>query len=92
MLLVKLQKSSSNNAYNISYSGPMHVVIRSSKHDSSTAYTRGKDFDKHLSNLTLLLKGMVKMVKPIVISFVDGEPDENPRFSKTLEVAMDHLR
>ena len=86
----EIMKYSSNSDFNISYSGPMHVVIRNSKHDSSTAYKRGRNFDKLLTNLTLLLKRMAKMVKPIVISFV-GEPDENPRFSKTLEFAMDHL-
>ena len=31
-------------------------------------------------------------VKPIVLTFVDGGPDENPRFPKTLDVAIDHFR
>ena len=31
-------------------------------------------------------------VKPIVLAFVDGGPDENPRFPKVLTVAIDHFR
>ena len=33
----EITKCSSKSDFSISYSGPMHIVIRSSKHDSSTA-------------------------------------------------------
>ena len=36
----------------------MHIVIRSSKHDSSTTYTLGRDFDK-----LLILKEFETVVK-----------------------------
>ena len=71
----------------------MRIVIRSGKHDSSTAYTHGRDFDKLLTLgefETVAKKG--GQVKPIVISFVDGGPDENPRFPKTLDVVIDHFK
>ena len=29
----------------ITYSGPTYIAIRSGKHDSSTAYTHGRDFE-----------------------------------------------
>ena len=45
----KITKSSSKSDFNISYSGPMHIVIRSGELDSSTAYTHGRDFDKLLT-------------------------------------------
>ena len=70
----------------------MHIVIRSGKHDSSTAYTHGRDFDKLLTLAqfdTVTKKD--PQVKPIVISFVGG-PDENPRFPKTLGFAVDHFK
>ena len=70
----------------------MHIVIRSGKHDSSTAYTHGRDFDKLLTLAqfdTVTKKD--PQVKPIVISFVGG-PDENPCFPKTLGFAVDHFK
>ena len=45
----EITKSSSKSDFNITYSGPMHIVIRGGKHDSSTAYTHGRDFDKLLT-------------------------------------------
>ena len=45
----EIAKCSSKSDSSISYSGPMHIVIRSGKHDSSTAYTHSRDFDKLLT-------------------------------------------
>ena len=45
----EIVKCSSKSDSSISYSGPMHIAIRSGKHDSSTAYTHGRDFDKLLT-------------------------------------------
>ena len=70
----------------------MHIVIRSGKHDSSTAYTHDRDLDKLLTLAqfdTVTKKD--PQVKPIVISSVGG-PDENPRFPKTLGFAIDHFK
>ena len=39
----EIMKSSSKSDFNISYGGPMHIVIRSGKYDSSTVYTHGRD-------------------------------------------------
>ena len=71
----------------------MHIVIQSVEHHSSTAYTHGRDFDKLLTLdefETVAKKD--GQVKPVVISFVGGGPDENPRFPKTLGVTMDHFK
>ena len=76
----------------ITYSGQTCIAIRSGKHDSSTAYTHGRDFD-HLVELQQFHE-IVKFenaVKPIGIIFCDGGPDEKPRFPKTLDVAIQHF-
>ena len=69
----EITKSSSKSDFNIQYNGPMHIVIRSGKHDSSTAYTHGRDFDKLLtldeSDTVTKNDGQVKLT---VISLVDG--------------------
>ena len=70
----------------ITYSGKTYIAIRSGRHDSSTAYTHGREFD-HL----LGLKEFDKVVKPICMYFCDGGPDENPRFPKTMNVAIQHF-
>ena len=69
-----------------------YIAVRSGKHDSSTAYTHGRDFD-HL----LGLKEFDKVVKhenaakPIGMFFCDRGPNENPRFPQTLDVAIQHF-
>ena len=41
----EIHSTSSKTAPEISYSGPTNIAIRSGKHDSSTAYSHGLDFD-----------------------------------------------
>ena len=62
----------------VTYSGPTVISIRSGKHDSSSAFTHQKDFEK----LLVLFPEYKKC--PIFVVSVDGGPDENPRFPKTL--------
>lgn len=77
----------------ISYSRPMYIAIRSAKHDSSTASTHGRDVD-HLLQLASFKEVAMHegCVKPIFLVFVYGGPDENPRFPKTLAVAIDRFK
>ena len=77
----------------ITYSGSTYIAIRSGKHDSSTAYTDGRDFDQFMG-----LKEFDKVVKHentvklIGMFLCDGGPHESPRFPKTLEVAIEHFK
>lgn len=83
-------KSSSEHAeLEISYSGPMHIAIRSAKHDGSSAFTHGKDVNRllELPSFDVLMKHE-GAIKPIFFMFVDGGPDENPRFPNTIAVAI----
>ena len=77
----------------ITYSGPTFIAIRSGKHNSSTLYTHGRDFD-HLLELNELDE-VVKQentVKPIGMYFCDGGPDKNSGFPKILDVAIQHFK
>ena len=89
----EMQTTSARCQPEISYTGPLYMAIRSLKHQSSTAFTHGRDFD-HV--LELEESESVAMnedkVKPIVLAFVDGGPDENLQFPKVLSVAIDHFR
>ena len=78
----------------ITHSGPTYISIRSLKHDSSTAYTHGYDFD-HVMEMAVfetIMKNSEGMCKPVGILFVDGGPDENPRFPKTIDVYIQHFK
>lgn len=72
----------------VSYSGPTYIAIRSGKHSSSTAFTHALDIERLLQ-----LPAFAPFChKPIWIFFVDGGPDENPRFPKTLQFASQHFK
>ena len=77
----------------VGYSGPTFITIRSGKHDTSTADTHSADF-VDLASLPLFKSAMKNEsdVKPVVIVLVDGGPDENPRYAKTIEAAIGHFK
>ncbi|CAF4254059.1 unnamed protein product, partial [Rotaria sordida] len=74
-----------NEKQEVTYSGPTYISLRSGKHDSSTAETHHYDFSLLFKSQEFeqVMKHNGKC-KPIVIITVDGGPDENPRYSKTL--------
>ena len=77
----------------IYHSGPMYIAIRSDRHDSSTSFTHGAD-GHNLVNL-LSFKDVARTtfgeVKPIMFVFCDVGPDENTRFPKVLQNAIEHI-
>ena len=89
----EIRSTSAHGHPEISYSGPTYIAIRSGKHDSSTAYSHGKDFDHvmEMDEFKEILK-VDDVAKPIAIILCDGGPDENPRFPKTLDVAIQHFK
>ena len=89
----EIRTTSSKVAPEISYLGPTYIAIRSGKHDSSTAYSHGRDFDHvlKLEEFQSIVKNEGE-VKPVAMIFSDGGPDENPRFPKTLDVAAQHFK
>lgn len=78
----------------VSYSGPTYISIRSGKHSSSTAKTHARDFSKlmEIDEFDTITKTESGEIKPIVIVLVDGGPDENPRYPKTIKSAIHHFK
>lgn len=78
----------------VGYSGPTHISIRSGKHSSSTANTHAYDFESLLSipSFKSLMMTESNTVKPVIIIFVDGGPDENPRYRKVKNFAIEHFK
>ena len=75
----------------ISFSGPTYVAIRSQKHDSSTAETHQRDFDKliELEEFKTAAKGSDGLLKPLIFVAVDSGPDEAPNNQKTMLAWID---
>jgi hypothetical protein len=78
----------------VSYSGPTYISIRSGKHSSSTAKTHARDFSKlmEIDEFDTITKTESGEIKPIFIILVDGGPDENPRYPKTIKSAIHHFK
>ncbi|CAF0743506.1 unnamed protein product [Didymodactylos carnosus] len=78
----------------VGYSGPTYIAIRSAKHDRSDAQSHANDFDTlvRLKEFEKSARDHNGDVKPIIIITVDGGPDENPRFPKTLMAAIRKFR
>ena len=74
----------------LGYSGPTYIAIRSAKHDLSSAGSHAADFDRlvNLKEFEKIARDEKGKIKPIVIITVDGGPDENPRFPKTLAASI----
>ena len=72
---------------------PTYITIRSEKHDSSTAYLQGKDFNhvKGMKEFQELVK-VDNVTKPIAIISCDSGPDENPQFPKTLDILIQQFK
>ena len=78
----------------VGYSGPTYIAIKSGKHASSTASSHAFDFERLLKipEFDSLTKTALNTVKPVVIIFSDGGPDENPRYSKVKQYAIQHFK
>ncbi|ESO03128.1 hypothetical protein HELRODRAFT_174018 [Helobdella robusta] len=74
----------------VTYSGPTFISIRSGKHSSSNAMSHARDFERlmKLPEFDTITKTMDQNAKPIFIFFVDGGPDENPRYPHTIQSAI----
>uniref|UniRef100_A0A914QSG1 C2H2-type domain-containing protein n=1 Tax=Panagrolaimus davidi TaxID=227884 RepID=A0A914QSG1_9BILA len=70
----------------VGVNGPTYCAIRNGKRDHSGAETYLQDFNRlfELDQFSSEMKDAEGKLKPIVIVTVDGGPDENPRFPKTL--------
>ena len=70
----------------ISFSGPIYIAIRSQKHDSSTAESHQRDFNRlvELDEFKTSAKGRDGVLKPLIFVSVDSGPDEAPNNYKTM--------
>ena len=77
----------------VTYSGPSYSGIRSAKHSGSSAYHHLQDIKRRrsLEIFDESFNNEIGETKPVMIDTVYGGPDENPRYSKTIECAIDYF-
>ena len=82
----EIKSASTKSQEEITYSGPMYIAIRSCKYDSSTAYSHRYDFNQLVEKpeFQSILKTSKGALKPVAMMFVNGGPDKNPQFPKTI--------
>ena len=55
-------------------------------------YTHANDFETMLTLDEFKAEAFIEgQVKPIILAFVDGGPDENPRYPKVIENTIDNF-
>ena len=82
-----------NSKMAVTYSGPTYVGIRSAKHSTSSACHHLFDM-KRIRGLDEFRESLFcddGSSKPVMIITVDGGPDENPRYSKTVMCSIDYF-
>ena len=91
MKVVK-SKNLTNNA--VSYSGPpTFIAKRSAKHAGSSAFWHLRDMNRvrTLCEFTDSVQDKSSKEKKMMIVTVDGDHDRNPRYTKTINCAIDYL-
>ncbi|KAF2889993.1 hypothetical protein ILUMI_16180 [Ignelater luminosus] len=74
--------------WKVSYSGPTGISIRGGAIDSSTAETHRQDLIKYLHHDKMRdYFWSNNRIKPVLVVFSDGGPDEAPRNEKVLQAA-----
>ena len=90
MKLVK-SKDLTNDA--VTYSVATYIVIRSAKHSASSAFTHFQDMMKvrSLPEFATSFQTDRHKEKKAMIVTVDGGPDENPRYEKTINCSIKYF-
>ena len=90
---MKVVKNKDLGNDSVSCSGPTYVAIRSSKHSGSLAFDQLRDIKKvrYLPEFTDSFQDKSSKEKKVMIVTVDGDPDENPRYTNTINCVIDYF-
>ena len=90
MKVVK-RKDLTNDA--ITYSGATYIGIRSAKHSGSSAYAHLQEMNRvrSLPEFASSFQTDKQEEKKVMIVTVDGGPDENPRYEKTINCSIKYF-
>ncbi|CAM9580204.1 unnamed protein product, partial [Heterosigma akashiwo] len=91
MMAIPLSKNGMGRKEAVKGAGPIHVAIRSAKHSPTSPFTHAVDLERicdgQIDTFNQFVKKKKGDVKPILMLFVDGGSDENPRYRKVHQMA-----
>ncbi|CAG8626371.1 10680_t:CDS:2 [Dentiscutata erythropus] len=83
--ILNVEEDKYENSKAVTYLGPTFIRVCSGKHDSSTAYSHGKDFDELMVEEKLHDYTKIDgQPKSVIVILSDGGPNKNPRYKKTI--------
>ena len=90
---VKLVKSKDLTNDAVTYSGATYIGIRSAKHSASSAFAHFQDMMRvrSLPEFATSFQTDRYEEKKVMIVTVDGGPDENPRYEKTINCSIKYF-
>lgn len=90
---MKVVKSKDLTNDGVTYSGPTYIAIRSAKHSGSSAVHHLQDMNRtrSLPEFAESFRNQQSLEKKVMIVTVDGGPDENPRYSKNINCAIEYF-
>ena len=90
---VKLVKSKDLTNDAVTYSGATYIGIRSAKHSASSAFAQFQDMMRvrSLPEFATSFQTDRHEEKKVMIVTVDGDPDENPRYEKTINCSINYF-
>lgn len=95
-MALKVLNNNIGNSSPIKTSGPTYISIRSAKYSGSSSETHKTDFEKILTldefKAYTHVPSHEDLVKPVLMFFVDGGPDQNPRYKTVIANAMDMFK
>ena len=90
---MKLVKSKDLTNDVVTYSGATYIGIRSAKHSTSSAFAHFQDMMRvrSLPEFATSFQNDRHKEKKVMIVTVDGGPDENPRYGKTINCSIKYF-
>ena len=90
---MKLVKSKDLRNDAVTYSGATYIGIRSAKHSASSAFVHFQDMMRvrFLPEFATSFQTDRHKEKKVMIVTVDGGPDENPRYEKTINCSIKYF-
>ena len=90
---MKLAKSKDLTNDAVTYSGATYIGIRSAKHSASSAFAHFQDMVRVRSLPDFAMSSQTDRheEKKIIFVTIDGGPDENPRYEKTINCSIKYF-
>ena len=90
----QINKNGMGDEEQVTRVGPSYIAVRSGKYLASAAYAHWDDFNIVVQRPEFkeFLRRPDGSIKPVIVLYISGNQDENPRSAKALQVAACHFK